>query len=91
MARAKFTPARGLEEQLARMLAPDVRRIAQQVEVEAKRLAPPVKKWVTTGDDKVRPTHVEANGQAVPDNLRFKLTSTWTGTSNTAASSPTPT
>ncbi|WP_328491171.1 hypothetical protein [Streptomyces zaomyceticus] len=72
---AKFTPARGLEEQLARMLAPDVRRIAQRVEVEAQRLAPPVKKWVSMGDNKVRPTHVEANGQEVPDNLRFKLDS----------------
>lgn len=75
MTRAKFTPARGLEEQLARLLAPDVQRIARKVEIEAKRLAPPVKKWVTMGDNKVRPTHVEANGQEVPDNLRFKLTS----------------
>ncbi|MFC8066089.1 hypothetical protein [Streptomyces sp. NPDC057293] len=48
---AKFTPTPGLEEQLAQMLAPDVRRIAQKVEVEAKRLAPPTKRWVTVGDD----------------------------------------
>ncbi|MEU9781508.1 hypothetical protein AB0H92_11125 [Streptomyces phaeochromogenes] len=72
---AKFTPARGLEDQLARMIAPDVRRIAVRVEVEAKRLAPPTKRWVTVGDDRVRPTHVEAHGQTVPGNLRFELNS----------------
>ncbi|TXS56545.1 hypothetical protein [Streptomyces sp. t39] len=72
---AKFTPARGLEEQLARMLAPAVHRIARQVEIEAKRLAPPTKRWVTVGDNRVRPTHVAANGQEIPDNLRFKITS----------------
>ncbi|MER6109381.1 hypothetical protein [Streptomyces hirsutus] len=72
---AKFTPARGLEEQLARMLAPAVRQIAVRVEVEAKRLAPPTKQWVTVGDDRVRPTHVKAQGQVVPGNLRFKINS----------------
>ncbi|CAM5235595.1 hypothetical protein [Streptomyces griseomycini] len=75
MAGAKFTPAQGLEEQLARMLAPAVRRIAVQVEVEAKRLAPPTKRWVTVGDNRVRPTHVAAQGQVVPGNLRFKINS----------------
>lgn len=72
---AKFTPMPGLEEQLARMLAPAVQRIAHQVEIEAKRLAPPTKRWVTMGDDRVRPTHVEAQGQVVPGNLRFELNS----------------
>lgn len=72
---AKFTPEPGLEMQLARMLAPAVQRIAQQVEVEAKRLAPPTKRWVTVGDERVRPTHVAAQGQVVPENLRFKLNS----------------
>ncbi|MGW0033089.1 hypothetical protein ACWDXD_25140 [Streptomyces sp. NPDC003314] len=75
MARAKFTPARGLEEQLARLIASDVQRIARKVEIEAKRLAPPTKRWVTVGDNRVRPTHVNAAGQEVPDNLRFKLDS----------------
>lgn len=72
---AKFTPVRGLEEALARMLAPAVHRIAVQVEIEAKRLAPPTKRWVTMGDDKVRPTHVKAQGQEVPGNLRFSINS----------------
>ncbi|MCD9904630.1 hypothetical protein LUR56_40160 [Streptomyces sp. MT29] len=73
MAKAKFTPSPGLEEALAQMLAPDVHRIARQVEIEAKRLAPPTKRWVTVGDDHVRPTHVSAQGQEVPDNLRFAI------------------
>ncbi|MEU1592774.1 hypothetical protein ABZ468_07910 [Streptomyces sp. NPDC005708] len=72
---AKFTPAQGLEARLAAMLAPAVQRIAHQVEVEAKRLAPPTKRWVTVGDDKVRPTHVAAQGQEVPGNLRFTINS----------------
>ncbi|MEU5748238.1 hypothetical protein ABZ804_22200 [Streptomyces sp. NPDC047726] len=72
---AKFKPAPGLEEKLALMLAPAVQRIARQVEIEAKRLAPPTKTWVTVGDDKVRPTHVNAQGQGVPGNLRFELDS----------------
>lgn len=72
---AKFTPAQGLEEALARMVAPHVHRIAQQVEIEAKRLAPPVKRWVTVADDKVRPTHNAAQGQEVPGNLRFAINS----------------
>jgi hypothetical protein len=75
MADAKFTPAPGLEEALARMIAPYVQRIAHQVEIEAKRLAPPTKRWVTVGDDKVRPTHVAAQGQEVPGNLRFSINS----------------
>ncbi|MEV8344548.1 hypothetical protein [Streptomyces niveus] len=71
----KFTPAPGLEEALARMVAPAVHRIARQVEVEAKRLAPPVKRWVTVGDNRVRPTHIAAQGQEVPGNLRFAINS----------------
>ncbi|MFI6142327.1 hypothetical protein ACIBCC_29570 [Streptomyces griseus] len=75
---AKFTPAPGLEEALARMIAPDVRRIALRVEAEARRFAPPTKTWVTVADDRVRPTHVDAQGQEVPGNLRFTLNSmTW--------------
>ncbi|MFG2408749.1 hypothetical protein ACGFR8_31285 [Streptomyces brevispora] len=72
---AKFTPAQGLEQSLARIVAPAVHRIAQKVEVEAKRLAPPTKRWVTMGDDRVRPTHVAAQGQVVPGNLRFTINS----------------
>lgn len=72
---AKFTAVPGLEEMVAQMVAPGVERIAQQVETEAKRFAPPTKKWITVGDERVRPTHAEAHGQVVPDNLRFVVTS----------------
>ncbi|WP_370419010.1 hypothetical protein AB8O64_11185 [Streptomyces sp. QH1-20] len=72
---AKFTPNPALETLLARMIAPHVQRIAYQVEVEAKRLAPPTKRWVTMADDKVRPTHMQAQGQVVPGNLRFTINS----------------
>jgi hypothetical protein len=72
---AKFTPAPGLEEALALMVAPHIQRIAHQVVMEAKRLAPPTKRWVTMGDDKVRPTHISAQGQTVPGNLRFTINS----------------
>jgi hypothetical protein len=72
---AKFTAAPGLEAKVAQMIAPHVARIAHQVEVEAKRLAPPTKRWVTMGDDRVRPTHVKAQGQEVPGNLRFSINS----------------
>jgi hypothetical protein len=72
---AKFIPEPGLEEKLALMVAPHVHRIAQQVELEAKRLAPPTKSWVTVADDRVRPTHVAAQGQVVPGNLRFAINS----------------
>ncbi|MGW3626260.1 hypothetical protein [Streptomyces sp. NPDC000880] len=72
---AKFTPAPGLEEALAKMVAPHVQRIAHQVVLEARRLAPPTKQWVTMGDHRVRPTHVSAQGQTVPGNLRFSINS----------------
>ncbi|NGO67894.1 hypothetical protein [Streptomyces boncukensis] len=72
---AKFTPTPGLEAMVVRMVAPHIQRVARQVEVEAKRLAPPTKRWVTVADDKVRPTHISAQGQTVPDNLRFTVSS----------------
>ncbi|WP_031102308.1 hypothetical protein [Streptomyces sp. NRRL S-146] len=72
---AKFTPNPALESLLARMISPHVQRIAHQVEIEAKRLAPPTKRWVTVADDEVRPTHVRAQGQVVPGNLRFTINS----------------
>ncbi|MFB8026019.1 MULTISPECIES: hypothetical protein [unclassified Streptomyces] len=72
---AKFHPEPGLEQKLALFLAPQIHEIAREVERQAKVFAPPTKKWVTVGDDKVRPTHVSANGQEVPANLRFKVQS----------------
>ncbi|GGW95221.1 hypothetical protein [Streptomyces noursei] len=72
---AKFTLNPALDTMLARMIAPHIRRIAHQVEIEAKRLAPPTKRWVTVADDEVRPTHIRAQAQVVPGNLRFTINS----------------
>lgn len=48
-------------------------RAARDLTLDAQRTAPPAKIWHTTGDDKVRPTHREADGQAVAVNVRFLL------------------
>ncbi|MFD0353015.1 hypothetical protein ACFVHW_04585 [Streptomyces sp. NPDC127110] len=71
----KFHAEPGLEEKLALLIASKVHEIAREVERQAKIFAPPTKQWITVGDDKVRPTHVAAHGQEVPDNLRFKINS----------------
>ncbi|MEU7228930.1 hypothetical protein [Streptomyces chrestomyceticus] len=65
----------GLEQKLAQLIAPKLHEIARQVERQAKVFAPPTKKWITVADDKVRPTHLAAHDQEVPDNLRFKIIS----------------
>ncbi|MFF4188100.1 hypothetical protein ACFYZ9_33390 [Streptomyces sp. NPDC001691] len=72
---AKFHVAPGLEQRLAQMIAPQVHDIARGVEREAKRLAPPTKRWVTVPDQHHHPTHIGANGQERPDNLRFEINS----------------
>lgn len=72
---ARFTPSRGLEAAVARMIAPEVERIARQVEVKAKQLAPALKTWVTAADDQVRPEHAAAHGQTLPENLMFSVNS----------------
>jgi hypothetical protein len=71
----EFIPVPGLEELVAAMVVPGVRRIGERVEARARKLAPPTKTWVTVGDDKVRHTHVVTNGQDVPGNLRFEVLS----------------
>lgn len=72
---ATFHVEPGLEQKLAQLIAPKIHEIARAVERQAKVFAPPTKKWITVADDKVRPTHVAAHGQEVPDNLRFKINS----------------
>jgi hypothetical protein len=72
---AKFTVAPGLEERLALMIAPKVEEIGRRVERQARILAPPTKRWVTVADHDMRRTHIQANGQEVPDNLRFEINS----------------
>lgn len=71
-----FTAVPDLNGLVARMIAPDVRDIARKVEFEARKLAPAMKRWVSMSDNRVRPTHVGAHGQEVPENARFEVEGT---------------
>ncbi|MEU3455583.1 hypothetical protein ABZ671_18580 [Micromonospora sp. NPDC006766] len=71
----RYRPKQGLEAAIARMIAPKVQHITDQVADAAQRNAPPTKVWVSKGDAVVRPEHREAHGQEVPDNLRFVVKS----------------
>lgn len=71
---ARFTAVPGLDEKVAWMVAPEVHKVAQEVERTARRLAPPTKQWVSMGDNLVRDTHREAHAHpAIPGNLRFAV------------------
>jgi hypothetical protein len=70
-----FTPAPGLNERVARMVADRVKDLAKEVADEIKAGAPPTKRWQTQEDPLVRDTHFRVNGQEVPDNLRFEVPS----------------
>lgn len=58
---------------------PAIRRVLDMLEDAARAGAPPVKVWITMQDERVRPSHVEADAQAVPANLRFILENPATG------------
>lgn len=58
---------------VARMVAGKVKRLADEVADEARRRAPAARVWQNVDDERVRPAHVEADGQLIPGNLRFKL------------------
>jgi hypothetical protein len=70
----RFVPGPGLDERIA---AGVMRRRADALIRDTEALirvyAPPAKVWVTAHDERVRPTHNEADGQSVPSNLRFEL------------------
>lgn len=70
---AKFHPVDGLDQIVARMIADNVQAFVDATEAEAKRQAPPTKKWVTSRDAYVRRTHVAMDGVELPDNLRFQV------------------
>lgn len=73
---ARYVPPRTLDTDIAaRVLAPAVRRTVDNVRDGAQRHAPPVKTWVTARDERVRPSHVATDAQAVPDNLRYQVPS----------------
>lgn len=78
MTRVQLAP--GLDEIVAkRIVAPHIDRLTAAVEREAKRGAPDAKVWVTRRDERVRPSHVYADGQEVPGNLRYKIPKVNTG------------
>jgi hypothetical protein len=68
----RFEARPGLDEEVAMRIAlPTVRRMAAHVRDRAQRNAPDAKVWVTAHDERVRPSHEHADGQEVPDNLRY--------------------
>lgn len=71
---SRFEPARGLDVTIARVFGvPAVRKAVAMLETEAKRNAPPVRVWVTMRDERVRASHMDADTQTIPANLRFRL------------------
>lgn len=77
---ARFEPAPGLDEEIARrLLAPQVGRLSRAVMMAARRRAPAGKRWQSVGDERVRHSHRAANGQTAPDNLRYYLPKVNTG------------
>lgn len=70
----RFVPDPGLDAEIARRFGvPAVRRALDMLKDAAQANAPQVKIWVTMRDERVRPSHFEADQQAVPANLRFKI------------------
>lgn len=69
-----FTPVPDLTAIVAKMVAPEVRKVAKEVERTARRFAPPGKRWISMADPRVRDTHVVAHSLTeLPDNLRFAV------------------
>ena len=55
------------------MVVPRIQEVVEEIALEAKRLAPPTKVWISLADGAVREQHVKIDHQAVPANLRFTL------------------
>lgn len=73
---SRFEPSPGLDAVIAQRYAyPAVSRALDRMRDLARAGAPPLSVWITARDERVRPTHVDTDGQAVPDNLRFKVPS----------------
>jgi hypothetical protein len=62
-----------LEQMMAARMVPVADRLARQVAAEARVRAPAARIWVTVADERVRPSHRDADQQLIPANLRFKL------------------
>jgi hypothetical protein len=75
-----FEPRPGLDEDVAlRIALPTVRGVAREVASRVRSDAPDGKVWVTAHDERVRPSHVHADGQVAPDNLRYLVPKVNTG------------
>ncbi|MFG1976997.1 hypothetical protein ACGFJC_47360 [Nonomuraea fuscirosea] len=72
MARVKLS--RGLREKVAGTV---VRRavddVADRAEREVRRHVPDAKQWQTSGDENVRPSHAETDGQNIPANVPYRV------------------
>lgn len=64
---------RDLNMVAARLAAPTVQRLADAVADAARQRAPAAKVWLSRDDGRVRPAHVHAHGQTIPENLRYQL------------------
>lgn len=72
----RFEPAAGLDAEIARRFGvPAIRRVLDMLNDAAKSHAPATRTWVTMRDERVRPSHFEADAQTIPANLRFKIRS----------------
>ncbi|MER5322352.1 hypothetical protein [Streptosporangium roseum] len=62
---------------IAKLAAGHVRRVVDEVTDQAVRetrdQVPDAKAWETEADERVRPSHGEAHGQTIPDNLLYRL------------------
>lgn len=73
----RFEPAPGLDETVAaRFALPFVERLSEELLTVSRTYVPDAKVWVTVRDEKVRHTHVDTDGQTIPENLRYKVPST---------------
>lgn len=72
---SRTTVSKDLDAYIARTVAaPAVERVVREVAVVATVLAPAVKVWLSMRDDRVRESHDHTDGQAIPSNLRYKVT-----------------
>jgi hypothetical protein len=62
-----------LDAVVARLIAPKVQAVADQLAAETARTAPAARTWVTGADEAVRPSHAKLDGVTIPGNLRFQM------------------
>lgn len=70
----RFEAVPGLDEIIAqKFVAPAIEDIVQSIRDAAARRAPDGKTWATVRDERVRPTHVDADMTLIPDNVPYVL------------------